>query len=250
MRVPIEIAQSIIDEVALVDDDNHSALKSCSLVCKAFARASRRYIFHSVSLTNAECVEGSYEMYLRFCSAITTSPDLAHYVRELYIFEDVYYDRGLLDENDFPEILGMLQNIAILNLSFRDNECNWFVLSQSSRQSLVSMLSSHRLERLYLKGVYNLHHVVARCIAAIPMVHVACVDFQDSRDSDDLMYGSLPIIDSRGGLKCLSFVSMSMNLCQPLIDALSSPECCKVSTCLKVVQLSTECDSVRLSHVF
>ena len=49
---PLEIEEKILDLLA-EDDDGHSALKTCSLVCQAFLPLCRKHIFRSIALVSS-----------------------------------------------------------------------------------------------------------------------------------------------------------------------------------------------------
>ena len=50
--LPLEIQETVLDLLAEDDDDNHSALKMCSLVCQAFLPTCRKHIFGIIALND------------------------------------------------------------------------------------------------------------------------------------------------------------------------------------------------------
>ncbi|KAF8991475.1 hypothetical protein BDQ17DRAFT_1433053 [Cyathus striatus] len=171
-------------------------------------------------------VEHASTMLMHFYGAITASPSLTLYIRELSIVNQNYRSNHyFLDKSTFPDVLGMLQSITTFELNF-NYRCNWLDLTQSCRQALFTMISSPRIESLYLKGVYNIPRVISKCITAIPTAHIVRSKFVRKAESDELvMYEPPPNIDNRGGLNCFKFASLFKDVSQPLIDALSSPKC-------------------------
>ena len=77
---PLEIEENILDLLA-EDDEGHSALKTCSLVCKAFLPICRKHIFESIVLNDHNLVSPptthAFERLLR------DTPEIAYYIRKL-----------------------------------------------------------------------------------------------------------------------------------------------------------------------
>ena len=76
---PLEIEEMILDLLA-EDDEGHSALKSCSLVCQAFLPICRKHIFESIAL-NSIYVESSPTVHA-FDRLLRETPEIADYIRE------------------------------------------------------------------------------------------------------------------------------------------------------------------------
>ena len=49
---PLEIEETVLNLLADEDDQGHSALKTCSLVCQAFLPICRKHIFGSIVLND------------------------------------------------------------------------------------------------------------------------------------------------------------------------------------------------------
>jgi len=77
---PLEIEETILDLLA-EDDNDHSALKTCSLVCQAFLPICRKHIFGSIVLNNHSAVSTS-SVYL-FAQLLCKRPEIADYIRKL-----------------------------------------------------------------------------------------------------------------------------------------------------------------------
>ena len=56
--LPLEIEETIFDFLA-EDDEGHSTLKTCSLVCHAFLPICRKHIFRSIDLDHHDLVSRS-----------------------------------------------------------------------------------------------------------------------------------------------------------------------------------------------
>jgi hypothetical protein len=76
---PLEIEEMILDSVT--DDEGHSALKTCSLVCQAFLPICRKHIFESIIITGQgpkyPSTTQAFERLLR------ETPEIADYIRKL-----------------------------------------------------------------------------------------------------------------------------------------------------------------------
>jgi hypothetical protein len=71
---PLEIEETILDFLA-EDDEGHSALKTCSLVCKAFLPRCRKHIFENIVLSDTNA--SAFDRLLR------ETPEIADYIRKL-----------------------------------------------------------------------------------------------------------------------------------------------------------------------
>ena len=77
------------------DDEGHSALKTCSLVCQAFLPICRKHIFGSIVLNDHSVVTPPSTTYAFEC-LLRETPKIADYIRKL----DFYY-YGIAD---FPSL--------------------------------------------------------------------------------------------------------------------------------------------------
>ena len=78
--LPLEIEETILNLLA-ADDQDHSALKTCSLVCRAFLPICRKHIFGSIVLNDLNVAlpptNHALERLLR------ETPEIADYIRKL-----------------------------------------------------------------------------------------------------------------------------------------------------------------------
>ena len=75
--LPLEIEETILNVLA-EDDDDHAALKTCSLVCQAFLPICRKHIFGTISLHAV-----SPSTTPTFGRLLGESPEIADYIRTL-----------------------------------------------------------------------------------------------------------------------------------------------------------------------
>ena len=77
---PLEIEETILDLLA-EDDEGHSALKTCSLVCQAFLPICRKHIFRSIVLNDHDVVSSATTH--AFKRLLRETPEIAYYIRKL-----------------------------------------------------------------------------------------------------------------------------------------------------------------------
>ena len=80
--LPLEIEETVLDLLA-EDDKGHSALRTCSLVCKAFLPICRKHIFERIVLNNRD-VSSPSPTTLAFDRLLRGTPEIADYIRVLY----------------------------------------------------------------------------------------------------------------------------------------------------------------------
>ena len=78
--LPLEIEETILDLLA-EDDESHSALRTCSLVCHAFLPICRKHIFGSIVLN--DYYVRSAPTTDQFDRLLLESPEIADYIRKL-----------------------------------------------------------------------------------------------------------------------------------------------------------------------
>ena len=77
--IPLEIEETILDLLA-EDDEGHSALKTCSLVCHAFLPICRKHIFENIVLNAHNSFSSNIHAFERL---VRETPEIADYVRKL-----------------------------------------------------------------------------------------------------------------------------------------------------------------------
>ncbi|KAF8997627.1 hypothetical protein BDQ17DRAFT_1329289 [Cyathus striatus] len=211
--IPLEIVELIINEVALVDDQNtFPTLKACKLASSIFLEPSRRYIFKEIKLIAPTASHNSYirgsAKYRRLQDILVTSPQLAFYARSFHL-QDNFTRHSFLSQPTLPNLLGMFQNITSFNWTFttEDNDIvasyDWRSSSPTLQQALMNIMFSPIIEIVSLRFIKNLPHAFGRYFANIPTVQA---------------------ISSTPGrcLRSLTIADLDLDKCQPLIDGLSS----------------------------
>ena len=79
--IPFEIKEMILNILDGEDDDHHSAMKTCSLVCHAFLHICRKHIFEFIFLN-----EISSSTIRAFERLLRNTPEIGDYIRELVFF--------------------------------------------------------------------------------------------------------------------------------------------------------------------
>ena len=85
-RLPLELVERIIDDVAEYDDnhiDKFSSIKACALVCHCFLPLCRKYIFASVILDTGAAPRHTPTSD-KLNHLLSNSPHLAVYIRNLF----------------------------------------------------------------------------------------------------------------------------------------------------------------------
>ena len=85
---PLEIEEIILDFLA-EDDQNHSALKACSLVCHAFLPICRKHIFGSIVLTSDKAASSPSLTIHAFDCLLRETPEIADYIRKLDYYHGI-----------------------------------------------------------------------------------------------------------------------------------------------------------------
>ena len=82
---PLEIEEMILDFLA-EDDEDHSAMKISSLVCRAFVPICRKHIFGSIVLNYDDRVKGGFFPTTHaFERLLHETPEIGDYIRKLHL---------------------------------------------------------------------------------------------------------------------------------------------------------------------
>ena len=98
---PLEIEETILDLLAK-DDEGHSALKTCSLVCQAFLPICRKHIFGSIVINdhNVMVSQRTLPTIHAFERLLRETPEIADYIRKLdYTFHITNFSSPLIQES-------------------------------------------------------------------------------------------------------------------------------------------------------
>ncbi|KAH8077030.1 hypothetical protein BXZ70DRAFT_709032 [Cristinia sonorae] len=104
IRLPLELTDKVIDCL----HDNPSALRTCSLISRAFLRRSRFHRFRSVML-NARASE-------KFEKLLNESPGVGPYVRELHVSVSTFERTPTWVDSRLPHIASKLPNVTTLHM--------------------------------------------------------------------------------------------------------------------------------------
>jgi hypothetical protein len=149
--LPFETEQTIIDLLA-EDDENHSALKTCSLVCKAFLHMCRKHIFASIILDNPNAVHPSPTTHA-LAVLLSERPEIADYVLKL----EFNFRVGDLISPSIQESLKRISRLAFLTVrhhnTFYRPKFDWS--DNPIRSTLLHLLHLPTLTHFRLFGVKN-----------------------------------------------------------------------------------------------
>ena len=159
-RLPLEVLERIIDDVAKYNDDltidnlssNWTSIKACALVCHSFLPPCRKHIFATVTL-NARNSSSPTSDDLNHL--LSNSPPLAVYIRKLYY---------LVNKKDFAAhrsqwLLSMFKKLVKLRKlsigyfpSLRGGRFDWM---SSGRKVLLPLLHLPTLTSINLDTIWN-----------------------------------------------------------------------------------------------
>ena len=157
-RLPLELVEQIIDDVADNDIDKFSTIKACALVCHCFLPLCRKYIFASVILHTRW--EGRIPTSANLNHLLSNSPHLAVFIREL----DYRIDEREFVAEKFAWLLPMFKKLVKLQkLSIRYSPSgphsvfgrmlDW--MSSSERKVLLPLLHLPTLTSISLSSIWN-----------------------------------------------------------------------------------------------
>jgi hypothetical protein len=150
--LPIELEEMILDFLA--EDKCHSALKSCSLVCKAFLPLCRKHIFESIALDKFY-----RDTFSAFDRLLRETPKIADYIRKL----DYKYDIP------FAHLETLTRISRLKFLTVQKWQLDWS--NDPIRPALLHLLHLPTLTHFKVIGIKNL--LVSDLI---PCVNLKCLD--------------------------------------------------------------------------
>ncbi|KAF8990830.1 hypothetical protein BDQ17DRAFT_1433504 [Cyathus striatus] len=212
-RFPLEILELIIDEASLLEEEEYgrTTLRSFSLVCKDLVKPAQRHLLHSV------CVRWPVSHPEQLYDTLTSSPEIALFIRELLVEEHTSYP-FIFNKFTFHDLLGMLRNLTKLELIFYSMHYKWNDISPDMEQALIFL--SHSLKHLILKNI-SLPPFSAKWIACIPTVRLDRVSWESGQP--DPSQERQPHIEHRYNLRSLCIQGQRLPTMQPLLDIISSP---------------------------
>ncbi|KAF8992507.1 hypothetical protein BDQ17DRAFT_1546455, partial [Cyathus striatus] len=240
-KIPYDVIETIIGRVAILEDDSQSSLKSCTLVCKSFLELSRRHLFFKIFLFHYGDTP-SLDRYLRFVSLLTSSPELALYIREITIFNSTISSLhgNIFNYPTLSDILGLLRNIRSLNLYFMDpGSISWESLEYSFQTLFANMLSFSLLEHVSLYGLKNIPRALIQYLARISSLSLCRTGF-DSFDQHVLN-------KYRCNLKSLCISTLNLEEVQPFIDFMSETNS-KLEKIEVLEDCQRNCDDIKIAR--
>ncbi|KIM42257.1 hypothetical protein M413DRAFT_129962 [Hebeloma cylindrosporum] len=157
--LPLEIEEIILNFLA-EDDNNHSALKACSLVCQAFLPICRKHIFGSIVINDTSHRPVPAASTYAFQRLLRDSPEITDYIRKLdYTFEFELFESGVLGPgySDSPPYQESLEQISRLEfLTVRNG--NWAKFDWNNnpiRPALLHLLHLPTLSHLNVTSFNN-----------------------------------------------------------------------------------------------
>ena len=153
----VVIPQDIIDSVIAAVGYNKRFLKRSSLVSSSFLLPSRKLLFSRITLKSDETCQNIHQFLLR-------NPVIQYFVRKIILFPDFdenpnyewLYGTSLLAVLRLPFVL---EHFSILNVDPYNRDLrywNWNIFRSELQDSLLNIIQSSNLKRLYLGGVTNL----------------------------------------------------------------------------------------------
>jgi hypothetical protein len=204
---PLEIVETILDFLA-EDDEGHSALKTCSLVCKAFLPLCRKHIFKSIVVHEKYNSSSSTSHSSVLDRLLRETPEIADYVRKL--------DYSNLYEHSSLESLTRISRLKSLTI----RRIDW--KETLIRPALLHLLHLPTLTHFKLTGIVNF--VVSDLIPCLNLKYLD-IDSYTSMAAENTFPPTLP----EHSIQLNEFVSSCgtavMKLCsarrpdgQPIID--------------------------------
>ena len=149
---PLDIEEIILNLLADEDDEGHSSLKTCSLVCQAFLPICRKHIYRSITLNDSD--SESPTIYDAFERLLRETPKIADCIRTLDYTVQIVYN---------PSIQETLKRISRLEFfSVRVLHHYWHEVTKASnwsdnpiRPALLHLLHLPTLTRFKVAGFEN-----------------------------------------------------------------------------------------------
>ncbi|KAF9001129.1 hypothetical protein BDQ17DRAFT_1426694 [Cyathus striatus] len=221
INIPPEIVETIVNEI---DHQDFRSLKACTLVCSDISRASRRRLFHSITLGYGYSHRRAFDQYTRLRDVFLSSPELSLYVREFKYIGSSSCEN--FNHPGFPTMLGMFSNITTFTF---DCYVSWPKSTTDLKQALVSIFLLPSLERLELCEIRDMPMVLAKYFIRIPSVTISGrVSFRSHHPDDETMTVSQQPLTKPHGRFLKSFTLREIRDIEdmiPLMDELVPPFC-------------------------
>ena len=217
--LPLEIEEIILDSLHEDDDESHSALKTCSLVCHAFLPICRKHVFGNIVLHNYNKTAYSSST-LAFERLLHETPKIADYIRKLD-FNVQFMD---LTSSSIQESLKRVSRLEFLRVSTHPDCSRIDWSSNLIRPALLHLLHLPTLTHFEITRIGNF--VVSDLI---PCVNLKYLDIGNSTTvaDENILPASFPEHPIQPNEFVADFESSAviMKLCtarrpdgQPIID--------------------------------
>ncbi|KAF8197501.1 hypothetical protein BJ912DRAFT_1140488 [Pholiota molesta] len=150
-HLPLDIFPCIVE---MLDHPvyNFDALKSCSMVCRAFRLICAKYMFAKIKITDKNSRPRPSLPVDQIKDLMAMNPRLATYIKELVI---AYEPAVEWNNPNLPIILNQLQNVDTLSLNTGSAgiPIDWYTIAEPLKISLERLISSPSLTDLRLDGI-------------------------------------------------------------------------------------------------
>jgi hypothetical protein len=186
LLIPQDIIDIIVDSLEAGGEWN--ALRACSLVSPSFLHPCRKHIFGKISLMATGRAHiwspghpegpGVQILSKRFLRLLRQSPHIVQYVRTLIMKSVVGGDTDWMKTSEeIPSIIGLLAKLE--KFEFRSKvPMHWSNFAPTVQSSLISLIRSHRLQKLALQGVMGLPMSLAEHFGSLNILHVLDVTLE------------------------------------------------------------------------
>ena len=140
---PLEIKETILDLLA-EDDKGHWALKTCSLVCRAFLPKCRKHIFESIVLNRHDsrtAMSPPSSPSRAFERLLRETPEIADYIRKL----DYNILTADLTSSSIQESLKRISRLEFLSIRILIGRGSTGTTTQSAQHCFASYIFLHLL---------------------------------------------------------------------------------------------------------
>jgi hypothetical protein len=172
--LPFDVIETIIAVLATVDDQDLSAVKTCSLTCSSFLHLCRKHIFASISLDVFGASESPFPTSPLFLKLLGTAPEIVHFVRKLSV--EVLGDKSVTEIEskkffDLAEALKRFTRIEHLTIASYQQSClrdgivqDWPNVAECIQDAVLHLLMLPTLRDLKLTGLFHFPILeLARC---------------------------------------------------------------------------------------
>jgi len=136
VQIPQDVLECIIDEL----HSDIDTLKTCAVISHSFLAPTRRHLFHSIRLDTPLLSH-------RLCNLFTTRPEIALYVRKLFLLtgDSLHRQSWLASDKSLPTILRMVDHLQMFTMSQLTQLIYWDKFSTEVASALADRFRSPML---------------------------------------------------------------------------------------------------------